>query len=223
MWLYWWAGRQFFNYRYNKASQVACANWTNIDNIWRRWHHNNFVWISIFPVGTFDTCNPEETYNLDARVVDSLHNQFIISNNCKLPFFGGNIYNLTKFCQENDLSNLGEGDFHYSFIWLTTAKKQPPKFPNNFVPLVFHYAYKNPAPDSFLVLYWQGGSSRYKEVCNNSESFQEYCTQAHLYNITQGDNAAKNTFFLLSSPFYVTYTMYVKFQLRQALCSFHSV
>ena len=125
MWLYWWAGRQFFNYRYYKASQVACANWTNIDNIWRRWHHNNFVWISIFPVGTFDTCNPEETYNLDTMVVDSLHNQFIISNNCKLPFFGGNIYNLTKFCQENDLSNLGEGDFHYSFIWLTTAKKQP--------------------------------------------------------------------------------------------------
>ena len=69
-------------------------------------------------------------------VVDSLHNQFIISNNCKLPFFGGNIYNLTKFCQENDLSNLGEGDFNYSFIWFTTAKKQPPNFLNNFVSLI---------------------------------------------------------------------------------------
>ena len=49
--------------------------------------------------GPFDTCNSVEEFNLDERVVNALHNKFMNVNKCKLPFFGGNIYNLTQFCQ----------------------------------------------------------------------------------------------------------------------------
>ena len=108
--------------------------------------------------GPFDTCNSEKEFNLDERVVNALHNKFMNVHSCKLPFFGGNIYNLTQFCQGV------AGGFQ----------------------ILFHLARYESQPHLSLFVFVKGSSDKFEKLCENRESRQEYCTNAYLYNITQG-------------------------------------
>ena len=75
----------------------------NFDIFFTVWNYFPFLSLSLIFNGSFkgpfDTCNSVEEFNLDERVVNALHNKFMNVSSCKLPFFGGNIYNLTQFCQ----------------------------------------------------------------------------------------------------------------------------
>ena len=116
--------------------------------------------------GPFDTCNSVEEFNLDERVVNALHNKFMNVNKCKLPFFGGNIYNLTQFC-------LGGAGGFQTLSYLSGYEARP-------------------HPKTLSICFFvKGSSDKFEKLCKDSESRQEYCTNAYLYNITQGRKRTK--------------------------------